>query len=152
MSPWGHCRRSAAPAGSEARPVRSAARRHPTPPCRVEASLDSRRGTTALEWHCEPPAWTDRDGTITVLTGPGTDFWRATRYGFISGAYADLYDQAGLMLRLDERNWMKCGIEYVHGAQQVNAVVTRDHPDWSVVPAPGDPPQAVFEGFAVAPL
>ena len=76
-----------------------------------------------MEWHCEPPAWTDEDGMITVLTGPKTDFWRATHYGFIrddghfywrevagdfraevkvSGAYTDLYDQAGLMLRLDE--------------------------------------------------
>jgi len=118
-------------------------------------------GRIAMEWHSEPPAWTDQGGKITVTTGSKTDFWRATHYGFIrddghfyscdvsgdfkaevkvSGAYTDLYDQAGLMLRLDDRNWMKCGIEYVHGAQQVSAVVTRDFSDWSVAPAPNHPP------------
>jgi len=114
-----------------------------------------------VEWHCQPPAWSVQGDKVTVTTGPKTDFWRDTHYGFIrddghfysrevagdfraevkvTGAYTDLYDQAGLMVRLDERNWMKCGIEYVHGVQQVSAVVTRDYSDWSVVPAPANPP------------
>ncbi len=57
----------------------------------------------------------------------------------VSGEYRDLYDQAGLMLRLDEANWLKCGIEFVEGVQQVSAVVTRDYSDWSVVPLPDNP-------------
>ena len=33
------------------------------------------------------------------------------------------------MVRLDEANWLKCGIEFVEGVQQVSAVVTRDYSD-----------------------
>jgi regulation of enolase protein 1 (concanavalin A-like superfamily) len=93
--------------------------------------------------------------------GPKTDFWRKTFYGFIrdtghfygqpvqgdfvivvkvSGQYRTLYDQAGLMLRVDERNWLKCGIEFVEGVQQVSAVATREYSDWSVVPLSHNPP------------
>lgn len=118
-------------------------------------------GKVPMAWHSEPSSWTDQGGKIAVTTGPKTDFWRSTHYGFIrddghfysreaagdfraevkvGGAYRDLYDQAGLMLRLDDRNWMKCGIEYVYGVQQVSAVVTREFSDWSVSPAPGNPP------------
>ena len=57
----------------------------------------------------------------------------------VSGEYQELYDQAGIMVRLDEANWLKCGIEYVNGVQQVSAVVTRDYSDWSVVPMPQNP-------------
>jgi regulation of enolase protein 1 (concanavalin A-like superfamily) len=57
----------------------------------------------------------------------------------VSGEYQELYDQAGIMVRLDEANWLKCGIEFVEGVQQVSAVVTRDYSDWSVVPLPHNP-------------
>ncbi|MEJ7664443.1 MAG: DUF1349 domain-containing protein [Hymenobacter sp.] len=91
----------------------------------------------------------------------GTDFWRVTHYGFIRdnghfyyqeqagdflakvkvvGHYQALYDQAGLMVRLDEKNWIKTGIEYVKGVQNVSAVVTREVSDWSVVPRQDSPP------------
>ena len=108
-----------------------------------------------MEWYNEPPAWRDEGHRLTVTTGPDSDFWRVTHYGFVRdtghlcattiagdataevwvrGAYHDLYDQAGLMLRIDERNWIKCGIELVDGVQQVSAVVTREFSDWSVRP------------------
>jgi regulation of enolase protein 1 (concanavalin A-like superfamily) len=58
----------------------------------------------------------------------------------ISGQYAALYDQAGLMVRLDEIVWLKCGIELLDGVQQVSAVVTRDFSDWSVIALPHNPP------------
>jgi len=120
--------------------------------------------TGALEWHNEPPAWHVRGDTLVVTAAPRTDFWRTTHYGFIrdsghfyarrisgdfvaevkvSGSYRDLYDQAGLMVRLDAAHWMKCGIEFVNGVQQVSAVVTREYSDWSVVPLP-DPPPALW--------
>ena len=57
----------------------------------------------------------------------------------VIGQYATLYDQAGLMVRVDETTWIKCGIEYVDGVQHVSAVVTRDFSDWSVVPLPSNP-------------
>ncbi|ULH14445.1 DUF1349 domain-containing protein [Deinococcus sp. KNUC1210] len=102
------------------------------------------------------PVRVDSSGkTLRVLTAPSTDFWRVTHYGFIRdnghflpqtvqgdflaeievrGAYRGQYDQAGLMLRLDETVWLKCGVEYVEGRQHLSAVVTNGHSDWSVTP------------------
>ena len=113
-----------------------------------------------MEWYNEPPAWNVESDRITATSGAKTDFWRHTHYGFvrdnghffwqqiegnftvdvkISGEYRDLYDQAGIMLRLDESNWLKCGIEFFDGIQHLSAVVTRDYSDWSVVPLPQNP-------------
>jgi uncharacterized protein len=111
-------------------------------------------------WFNEAPTWREEEGTIHVTTGPNSDFWRKTHYGFIrdnghfyyelvkgdfdvevkvAGQYKDLYDQAGLMVRVDEENWLKCGIEYVGGVQFISAVFTRDFSDWSVAPLPDNP-------------
>ncbi|MBN1649559.1 MAG: DUF1349 domain-containing protein [Spirochaetales bacterium] len=108
-----------------------------------------------FSWLNEPPSWSiDGDG-ISVVTGSKTDFWRKTFYGFINdnghffsrpvsgdftaiatftGEYRHLYDQAGLMIRADENNWAKTGIEYTDGSMHMSAVLTRDLSDWSVVP------------------
>lgn len=108
-----------------------------------------------MQWLNEPATWSSTGTRITVKTAPKTDFWRITHYGFIRdnghfyfervktdfdvevticGNYRDLYDQAGLMLRLDETHWIKTGIEFVEGIQQVSAVVTNHYSDWSVAP------------------
>ena len=58
----------------------------------------------------------------------------------VMGRYQDLYDQAGIMVRSSATHWMKCGIEYLHGVQNVSAVVTNDFSDWSVAPLPQNPP------------
>lgn len=114
-----------------------------------------------MQWLNEPKRWQVEAGAIHVHADPGTDFWRKTHYGFIrdnghvyyervqgdftasvkvTGAYRDLYDQAGLMVRLDAEHWLKTGIEYVHDQQFVSAVVTDDFSDWSVAPLPQNPP------------
>ncbi len=114
-----------------------------------------------MQWNNEPPSWSSNDGRIEVAVAGGTDFWRKTHYGFIrdnghfgsihvegdfiaevqvTGAYHELYDQAGLMLRIDAEHWIKTGIEYVHGVQYVSAVVTNDFSDWSVAPLSDNPP------------
>ena len=114
-----------------------------------------------MQWLNEPPTWVTDGDRIEVVVAPGTDFWRKTHYGFIrdnghvgyavvagdftvevkiTGGYKDLYDQAGLMLRIDPEHWIKTGIEYVHGQQYVSAVVTNDFSDWSVAPLPQNPP------------
>lgn len=108
-----------------------------------------------MTWFNEPRNWKLADERLTVVADPGSDFWRKTHYGFIrdsghffyesvtgdfqvetefSGKYAALYDQAGVMIRLDESVWLKTGIEYVNGVHYVSAVVTRDFSDWSVLP------------------
>lgn len=114
-----------------------------------------------MQWYNEPPHWSDRSGKIEIVTAAKTDFWRKTHYGFIRdnghfyyqsikgdfaadvkviGRYQALYDQAGMMVRLNEENWMKCGIEFVNSVQHASAVVTREYSDWSVVPLPQNPP------------
>jgi regulation of enolase protein 1 (concanavalin A-like superfamily) len=117
-----------------------------------------------MQWYNEPPSWSAEDGHIEVRAAGGTDFWRKTHYGFVRdnghfgyvevegdftaevevrGAYHELYDQAGLMLRVDAEHWIKTGIEYVHGLQYVSAVVTNEFSDWSVAPL-HDNPAAIF--------
>lgn len=101
-------------------------------------------------WLNEPSRW---DGD-SVTTDEDTDFWRTTHYGYVrdtghilgvdktgdfelvatfAGDYTDQYDQAGVALWLDEKNWLKTGIELVDGQHQISSVVTREFSDWSVV-------------------
>ncbi|MFC8847445.1 MULTISPECIES: DUF1349 domain-containing protein [unclassified Micromonospora] len=97
------------------------------------------------------------DGGLIVEPAEGSDFWRHTSYGFVhdngpallapllSGSavevdfrfdFAEQFDQAGVLVRVDERNWVKAGVEVSDGQPQVGAVVTREVSDWSVAPVP----------------
>ncbi|MEG4005923.1 DUF1349 domain-containing protein [Microcoleus sp. Pol11C1] len=108
-----------------------------------------------MQWYNEPLQWHEDNDVIHITAGAKTDFWRQTHYGFIrdngnfyyrqvsgdftaevkiTGCYQSLYDQAGLMIRESENIWLKCGIEFVEGVQNVSAVVTRHYSDWSVIP------------------
>lgn len=109
-------------------------------------------------WLNPPAVWQDEGDAITIVTEQGTDFWCNTFYGFVrdsghfyhqpasgdfsaeatvSADYRSLYDQAGLMLRVDPGNWLKTGIEYTDGAMHFSVVVTRDrYSDWSVIELP----------------
>jgi len=118
-----------------------------------------------MQWLNEPPAWQGDERRLVVTAGGKTDAWRITHDGGIrdtahffyrevsgdfaaevrvTGSYADLYDQAGLMVRLDEATWLKCGIEFFNGVQHASAVVTRECSDWSIVPLPDSPPAMRF--------
>ena len=111
-----------------------------------------------MHWHNEPPNWSAYNGAVTMHSAPQTDFWRlpgivrdsghlyyqrqAGDFQIdckISGSYNTQYDQAGLMVRVDQEHWIKCGIEFYNGAQHVSAVVTREYSDWSIVPLSSNP-------------
>ncbi len=118
-----------------------------------------------MQWLNEPAAWRETGGRITVTADGGTDFWRRTHNGEIrddghlyhrplagdftiqvevAAGYHEQYDQAGIMIRVNETTWLKCGIELVGGVQQASVVCTREYSDWSVLPlgeprAPGPP-------------
>lgn len=106
-------------------------------------------------WLNEPSKWVLEDGVLRVVTNYKTDFWRETHYGFtqdnghayvyqtgagftaqlkIAAQYQSKYDQAGMMIRLDEAHWVKAGIEYNDGGPTLSTVVTNDRSDWTTGP------------------
>jgi regulation of enolase protein 1 (concanavalin A-like superfamily) len=107
-------------------------------------------------WLNEPKTWSaDSAGDLSMVTDKSTDFWRETHYGFtrdsghflgftapdaftaqlrIRGAYQKLYDQAGIMVRVDARRWVKAGIELSDGRAMLSSVVTNGQSDWSTGP------------------
>jgi uncharacterized protein len=115
-----------------------------------------------MEWLNEPAQWQATADSLIMTADPQTDFWRKTHDGgerdtghfyfqpitgdFVaqvrfSADYHGMYDHAGLMVRLDNALWLKCGIEYMEGVQHASAVVTRDYSDWSIVPLSSNPPE-----------
>ncbi|MEU4717247.1 DUF1349 domain-containing protein [Micromonospora purpureochromogenes] len=109
-------------------------------------------------WLREPVRVERTDGgDLLVEPGAESDFWRHTSYGFVhddgpallaplpGGSavevsfrldYGEQFDQAGVLVRVDERNWVKAGVEVSDGEPQLGAVVTREVSDWSVAPVP----------------
>lgn len=113
-----------------------------------------------MEWFNKPEIWHFEKNKLTLFVTPKTDFWRVTHYGFlvddgpffyeklggefevkvkITGDYKCRYDQMGLMIRIDERNWIKTGIEYVNEKINISAVVTIEKSDWSIIEIPSNP-------------
>ena len=111
-----------------------------------------------MNWYNESPRWTAHGECVTMQSASKTDFWRLAGVArdnghfyyqrqtgdFLmqckfSGSYNSQYDQAGLMVRIDEAHWIKCGIEFFEGTQQASAVVTREYSDWSITPFTSNP-------------
>ncbi len=112
-------------------------------------------------WLNPPRVWKrEGNGDLTMITDRATDFWRETHYGFtrdsghflgfatpsaftaqlrIRGAYEKLYDQAGIMVRVDERRWIKAGIELSDGRALLSSVLTDGRSDWATSPYADDP-------------
>lgn len=108
-------------------------------------------------WLNEPADYTVDADSLRVVTDNATDFWRITSYGFIrdsghvfgravegdftaqvrvQGDFRELYDQAGLMVRIDERQWIKAGVEFSDGALMLSTVLTAERSDWATAGAP----------------
>jgi regulation of enolase protein 1 (concanavalin A-like superfamily) len=110
-----------------------------------------------LSWLNPPPTWTVDSSLPALIVQPAapTDFWQQTHYGFradnghflfteVAGDFTittkvrfhpvHQYDQAGLMVRLDQHCWIKTSVEHEpHGPARLGAVVTnRGFSDWSV--------------------
>jgi regulation of enolase protein 1 (concanavalin A-like superfamily) len=110
-----------------------------------------------MQWLNEPARWSDRDGVLKVTADATTDFWRVTGYGYsrdnghlygerlagdfdlsmrVRGSYAAQYDQAGAMVRVGERHWLKTGVEYFNGSKRFSTVITLDHSSWALASLP----------------
>ncbi|HEX4545838.1 MAG TPA: DUF1349 domain-containing protein [Candidatus Acidoferrum sp.] len=120
----------------------------------TQSQLSGKPLLAKMKWFNEPAAAKHSGDQFVVTTKSKTDFWRKTFYDYVTdnghffflpvsgdftfeargaGKYAALYDQAGLMVRLDNGNWLKCGLELVDGIGHASVVVTRDYSDWSTV-------------------
>lgn len=98
--------------------------------------------------------------TLDVVTDKTTDFWRKTHYGFtrdsghflgikagarftaqlrVRAQYEALYDQAGIMVRVDEQRWVKAGIELSDGRAMLGSVLTNPVLDCATGPYAADP-------------
>ena len=116
--------------------------------------------TIGMQWFNEPTKWNIQDNKLKMDVTPQSDYWRITHYGFtvddgpfyyttrggefevevkITGDYKTRYDQMGLMLRIDEKHWIKTGIEYVDGVYNFSTVSTNEYSSWSVIALQGKP-------------
>jgi regulation of enolase protein 1 (concanavalin A-like superfamily) len=110
-----------------------------------------------MEWLNEPANWQRTGDLLTVSVDPSTDFWRETGYGYIRDSghvYGEVlagdldvsvrmrctlgtqYDQAGVMLRADERTWLKTGVEFFEGRARLSTVLTLGRSSWMVTDLP----------------
>lgn len=102
-----------------------------------------------------PPAHSEvTSSTISLTTDPGTDFWQRTFYGFQNNNapaylisvdnnftfscragfdYSVLFDQAGILVWIDQFNWIKASIEFDNDHfSRLGVVVTNNgYSDWS---------------------
>ena len=104
-------------------------------------------------WFNEPGKYQTGNG-LEIVTDEKTDFWQKTHYGFERDdghclfmrlnedfsltAHAEFsplekYDQCGLMLRIDEENWLKISTEYENEKiSRLGSVVTNlGYSDWA---------------------
>ena len=58
----------------------------------------------------------------------------------LTGDYKVRFDQMGLMIRIDQKNYIKTGVEFVDGKFNISTVVTNQKSDWSVSPLDKVPP------------
>jgi len=114
-----------------------------------------------MQWYNEPQKWQIKDNAVLIQVTPKSDYWRISHYGFtvddapfyygtyggefeakvkLTGDYKVRFDQMGLMIRIDQKNYIKTGVEFVDGKFNISTVVTNQKSDWSVSPLDKVPP------------
>jgi len=107
-----------------------------------------------MTWLNPPASWSKSGERVLVRSAAKSDFWREPPDDFrdsghffhlpvsgdftfqarINGQYSGQYDHAGLMVRVDAENWMKCGTEFYDSQRHASVVFTRGFSDWSTMP------------------
>ena len=113
-----------------------------------------------FQWKNEPEQYTLKDGMLSIVTQPHTDFWQRTHYGFrndsghcfckaVTGdftmetharfSYQGRFDQCGVMVYDTEDTWMKGSIEKENEQTgRLGSVVTNHgYSDWATTDVPG---------------
>ena len=109
------------------------------------------------QWLNPPVSATTDGGELHVRSARGSDFWQRTSYGFRRDSghallrpmgtdsavevsfvadFSGVFEQAGVLVRIDEDTWVKAGVEFSDGVLQLSAVVTLGASDWSTAPVP----------------
>lgn len=121
----------------------------------------SAQSLNKMQWFNEPEKWEIKSNALIMNVTANSDYWRISHYGFtvddapfyyanyggefeakvkLTGNYIARFDQMGLMIRIDEKNYIKTGVEFVDGKFNVSTVVTHDKSDWSVTTLEKVPP------------
>lgn len=114
-----------------------------------------------LFWTRKPEIVTLSQDTVEIVTEPHTDLWQRTYYGFrndnapvlqmttdekffsfvVKTEFAEShhrFDQCGIAVYLDSKNWLKASIEFENeNFQRLGSVVTnRGYSDWATTDIP----------------
>ncbi|WP_325099497.1 DUF1349 domain-containing protein [Persicirhabdus sediminis] len=123
----------------------------------MEDVLNFKKG----RWLNKPESFIVFVDGISITTEPHTDLWQQTYYGFskanapaylfdvdeaftfttkVDFTYYRRFDQCGILIYLDERNWFKASVEFEsEGVSKLGSVVTNDgFSDWATqdIPTP----------------
>ncbi|HEX7555244.1 MAG TPA: DUF1349 domain-containing protein [Leptolinea sp.] len=106
-------------------------------------------------WLNKPADFKINDDSLTITTGPVTDFWQRTYYGFqhdnapafllsvgetefsfsVKAAWQPkkMFDQCGIILYQDADNWFKASVEYEneHFSKLGSVVTNLGYSDWA---------------------
>lgn len=118
---------------------------------------------SSFKWTREPKSFSIENGTIEVVTNPGTDLWQRTYYHFrndnapvfqmttaekyfsfiVKTDFTDShhrFDQCGVVMYLDSENWLKGSVEYENeNFQHLGSVATNaGYSDWATTAIPAD--------------
>lgn len=134
-------------------------------PDQVKAALSNggKIDINGLQWTREPGGYEVKGDTILITTAPHTDLWQRTYYHFQNDNAPVLqmktrekffsfvvktdftqshqrFDQCGIVMYLDNENWLKGSVEYENEKfQHLGSVATNGgYSDWATTAIPAD--------------